>query len=112
MFVVFGKSGWCFCFRLFSASLVSIYHLISQVLLCARINSKRNKFNSTPPFLCSIFLSGGAVPNPHVLYNAMDNGGLVRTYQVPISIHDNDNNGSEATGILSLEFHIFVSRVK
>ena len=52
------------------------------------------------------------MPNPHVLYNAMDNGGLVRTYQVPISIHDNDNNGSEATGILSLEFHIFVSRVK
>ncbi|WAR27034.1 HUWE1-like protein [Mya arenaria] len=34
--------------------------------------------------------------NQHVLFNALDNGGNIRTYQVPISLHDNDNNGNDA----------------
>ncbi|XP_053377275.1 E3 ubiquitin-protein ligase HUWE1-like isoform X3 [Mercenaria mercenaria] len=36
---------------------------------------------------------GGSNPQ-HVVFNALDNG-HVRTYQMPLSLHDNDNNGNE-----------------
>lgn len=35
---------------------------------------------------------------PVLLANALDDGGNIRTYQVPISIHDNDNNGNDTAG--------------
>ncbi|XP_060587198.1 E3 ubiquitin-protein ligase HUWE1-like isoform X3 [Ruditapes philippinarum] len=40
---------------------------------------------------------GGSGSNSqHVVFNALDNG-HVRTYQMPISLHDNDNNGNETS---------------
>ena len=35
--------------------------------------------------------------NQHVVFNALDSG-QVRTYQMPVSLLDNDANGNETSG--------------
>lgn len=44
------------------------------------------------------FLYDTGASQQHVVFNALDNG-HVRTFQMPISLHDNDNNGNESAGI-------------
>jgi len=45
-------------------------------------------------YLC-VSSAGG---NQQVLLNALGNGGNIRTYQVPISLHDNEHNGMDTAG--------------